>query len=138
MKKKSLEPRFVEFVPAALEPGILYVSITYATASHLCACGCGSKVVTPIKPSAWELTFNGETVSLYPSIGNFRFPCRSHYWITDNQVEWAPDWSDAEVERSRMLRKTESERIPQNKSPTLSRWLRRFSRKPLLRDENGD
>ncbi|MFC4855982.1 DUF6527 family protein [Actinophytocola glycyrrhizae] len=24
--------------------------------------------------------FNGETVSLSPSIGNWSFPCRSHYY----------------------------------------------------------
>jgi len=34
-------------------------------------------VVTPLSPTGWSLIFDGETVSLYPSIGNWNFPCRS-------------------------------------------------------------
>jgi len=30
-------------------------------------------------------------VSLAPSIGNWSFPCNSHYWITGNEVRWAAD-----------------------------------------------
>ena len=55
--------------------GILYVSMEYATATHLCACGCGLTVVTPISPTDWQISYNGRTVSLYPSIGNRSFPC---------------------------------------------------------------
>src|ERR1039458_6166357 len=88
----KLSHKFVEFVPNVLEKGVLYVSITYGTASHLCCCGCGREVVTPITPTGWKLIFDGETVSLHPSIGNWNFPCRSHYWISNNRVEWAEDW----------------------------------------------
>lgn len=48
--------------------------------------------MTPLTPADWKLTFDGETVSLYPSIGNWNFPCRSHYWLTKNRIEWAPGW----------------------------------------------
>lgn len=88
-------------MPTGLKEGTLYISIRYRTAVHLCACGCGSKVVTPIKPAKWKLAYDGEGVSLYPSIGNWQFPCRSHYWIRDNRVEWAGDWSKKQIERSR-------------------------------------
>lgn len=94
MKKRSqLSHRFVEFLPEEIEEGVLYVSLTYATASHRCCCGCGREVVTPLAPTDWKLIFDGENVSLYPSIGNWEFPCRSHYWIHDGRVQWAEAWS---------------------------------------------
>lgn len=89
---KKLNHKFVEFIPEALDDDVLYVSVIHGTAVHGCCCGCGREVVTPLTPADWELTFDGETVSLYPSIGNWNFPCRSHYWITKNRVEWAPSW----------------------------------------------
>ena len=101
MKRTSLSHEFVEFVPADLEEGTLYISIPYANAVHLCACGCGIKVVTPISPPEWKLVWDGDTVSLIPSIGNWQFPCRSHYLITRNRVEWARALSDEEIARGR-------------------------------------
>lgn len=100
-RRHSLVHAFVEFVPAALQEGTLYVSIAYATAVHTCACGCGNKVVTPITPTDWQLTFDGESVSLYPSIGNWSFPCQSHYWIRENRIEWARRWSRREIDAGR-------------------------------------
>ena len=87
-KLSRLKHRFVEFVPEKLEPGTLYISMEYATASHKCCCGCGRDVVTPISPTDWQLTFDGRTVSLQPSIGNWSYPCRSHYWIKGDRVVW--------------------------------------------------
>jgi len=88
---KTLKPDFVEFVPEDLEAGVLYVSMIYRTAVHLCACGCGEKVVTPLSPRDWKLTFDGKSVTLYPSIGNWSFTCRSHYFIRQNQIVDVPD-----------------------------------------------
>jgi Family of unknown function (DUF6527) len=101
MTRTSLSHEFVEFIPSEMKEGTLYISIPFATAVHLCACGCGIKVVTPISRPEWQLSWNGDTVSLYPSIGNWQFPCRSHYWIRCNRVEWARALSDAEIERGR-------------------------------------
>jgi hypothetical protein len=64
-------------------------------------CGCGVEVVTPISPTDWRITFDGETVSLFPSIGNWSYPCRSHYWIKRGKVIWAEDWSDEEIRHAR-------------------------------------
>ena len=97
----SFKHEFVQFVPEELQEGTIYVSIRFATVAHLCACGCKTKVVTPLKPTDWKLTFDGKTVSLHPSVGNWAFPCRSHYWIRNNQVQWADDWSDARIEANR-------------------------------------
>lgn len=93
--------QFVEFVPTELEPVVLYISVEYATAVHACACGCGGRVVTPLSPVDWRLTFDGETVSLRPSIGNWSFECQSHYLITENAVEWAPRLSRQQIEGGR-------------------------------------
>lgn len=86
--------RFVEFIPDSLDEGVIYLSIACGTVVHRCCCGCGREVVTPLTPTDWKLIFDGQTVSLYPSIGNWSFPCRAHYWITRNRVDWAADWPD--------------------------------------------
>lgn len=97
-----LRYEFVEFIPEEPEQGTLYISIRYKTGTHLCCCGCGNVVVTPISPTDWKLIFDGKTVSLHPSIGNWSFPCQSHYWIRNNRVIWAPRWTREEVEHGRI------------------------------------
>lgn len=83
-----MRPTFSQYIPTDLNEGILYISLDYATAAHLCACGCSAKVVTPFGPADWQLVFDG-TVSLRPSIGNGQLPCRSHYFIRQDQILWA-------------------------------------------------
>jgi hypothetical protein len=92
-----LQHKFVEFIPEKIEDGILYISIGYCTAIHNCVCGCGNEVVTPLSPTDWKLTFDGKTVSLYPSIGNWSFECQSHYWIKKNRIEFADGWSRKKI-----------------------------------------
>lgn len=99
MKTDVFEPRFVEYIPSQLEPGVLYVSIEYATASHLCPCGCGNRVVTPFGPADWQLLFDG-TITLRPSIGNGQIPCRSHYFIRADRVVWAAPMTDEQTRRA--------------------------------------
>src|SRR5437867_3984515 len=88
-------------MPKALENGVLYISTKFGTASHLCCCGCGTKIVTPLRETEYKLTQRGNLVSLHPSIGNWNHPCQSHYWIRDNQIVWAPGMSPAEIRRGR-------------------------------------
>jgi len=97
-----LTHEFVEHLPPELKAGVLYVSIPFATAGHLCCCGCGEQVITPLSPAQWRLTFDGESVSLSPSIGNWGFPCQSHYWIRRNKVDWALRWSKREIDAVRV------------------------------------
>lgn len=110
MKRTSVTHQFVEFIPEALEEGTLYVSILYTTAAHLCCCGCGRKVVTPLTPTDWELRFDGKTVSLDPSIGSWALPCQSHYWIRRNRVIWARRWSKEEIGEAREDQRRETEK----------------------------
>ena len=98
LRIKSLEPEFVHHLPDVLEEGKLYVSMEFATAAHSCCCGCGNEVATPFAPTDWSMSFDGETVSLHPSIGNWYLPCRSHYFVRKGQVFEARPWSVEEVE----------------------------------------
>jgi hypothetical protein len=99
MKLEVLKPRFVEFVPKVLEPGVLYISEKYKTASHLCACGCGDKVVTPFSPVEWQLRDEDGAVSLHPSIGNWNYACQSHYWIRRNRIVWSGSMTKSQIAR---------------------------------------
>ncbi|MDP7704923.1 DUF6527 family protein [Mycobacterium sp. TY815] len=95
--------RFVSEVPPYrhLEPSTLYVCIEYATTVHLCACGCGHEVVNALSPTDWRITFDGETVSLSPSVNNSSLACASHYWINQGQVLWCETVPTARVEALR-------------------------------------
>lgn len=85
LKKVPIEPVHVKYIPEIMEFGKLYISKTYQTCVHLCLCGCGNQVVTQLHPKiGWTLTeFNNHTVTLSPSIGNYR-TCGSHYIIRKN------------------------------------------------------
>lgn len=101
MKHSALTHQFVDYIPADPAEGTLYVSLTYNTAVHRCACGCGNKVATPVTPADWQLFYDGETVSLTPSIGNWGFPCRSHYWIDAGRIRWSGAWTPAQIAAGR-------------------------------------
>jgi hypothetical protein len=101
VRLRELQHQFVDSVPEELEPGLIYVSIPFATAAHLCPCGCGAEINTPFSPTDWMLMFDGVSVSLYPSIGNWTVPCESHYWIEHNRVLWAERMSDSKMKSLR-------------------------------------
>lgn len=101
IRHKRLEHRFVKSIPECLEDGVLYISMKYATAAHRCCCGCGEEVVTPFTPTDWRMTFDGETISLRPSIGSWTLKCRSHYMLDHSRVIAAAPWTDAQVEAER-------------------------------------
>ncbi|MNH51795.1 hypothetical protein D3C73_34450 [compost metagenome] len=101
IRHKTVKHEFVEAVPAEREEGTVYISIPFATAIHNCLCGCGMKVVTPIKPHKWILTFDGETISLHPSVGNWSFACQSHYVIRNSRVIDAGSFSKSDVTKVR-------------------------------------
>ncbi len=102
MKSSHLQPSFVEFIPETLVAGVLYVSMEFRTTAHLCCCGCESPVYLPLGRTQWKLTFDGEAISLHPSIGSWSLPCRSHYWIRGNRIIWAEQWSQERVDNGRM------------------------------------
>ena len=141
MRYTELKHQFVIKFPDRLESGVLYVSIEYATAAHLCCCGCGVEVVTPLTPTDWTMTFDGETISLWPSIGNWNEKCRSHYVIERSRVISAMPWSERRIniewERERAAKAShyanetpatlahpEAEPPAQQLAPLQKRWRR--------------
>jgi hypothetical protein len=101
LRHRQLEHQFVKHVPDRLEPGVLYISVEYCTVSHLCCCGCGEEIVTPLSPTDWKLTYDGESVTLFPSIGNWGLNCRSHYFIERSRIVEALPWSEEEISEGR-------------------------------------
>ncbi|MCL5884432.1 MAG: DUF6527 family protein [Deltaproteobacteria bacterium] len=88
-------------MPKELKSGVLYVSEEFSTAAHLCACGCGSKIRTPLGPTEWVLeeTYRGPT--LRPSVGNWQQVCQSHYWIYQGEIRWADKWTPEQIAAGR-------------------------------------
>jgi len=129
---EGIEPAFVEYIPATLRSGVLYVSSKFQTASHLCCCGCGNKVVTPLKPGGWKLTVKRGAVTLYPSIGSWSLPCRSHYWIRRNRIDWAPAWTQSQIDAARLKDQRDRENYFDTAPTTAWRrmimWLKRTDR----------
>jgi hypothetical protein len=131
VKDAAIAPEFVETFPSDLQPGILYVSAAYSTAAHSCACGCGREVITPLSPAQWVLTFDGR-VSIRPSIGNWAFPCQSHYVIERGEIRWARRFSESEIRRNResdhRLLDDSKAAVDDAPAPSAGRWGRAWQR----------
>jgi hypothetical protein len=108
---------FVESAPGQLDEGTLYVSMRFATVIHLCACGCGTETVTPLDPTDYKLIYDGDTITLCPSIGNWQYPCRAHYFIRRNRVVWARDMTDQQIAAGRQKSQRAKE-LTYNKTPS--------------------
>jgi hypothetical protein len=94
------------YMPKIKKHGILYISLKFNLAIHLCACGCGIETVMPFYDGelndndGWKMTtkkIEGTTqsdrpydftVTFTPSIGNQKLSCKSHYFITDSKIQW--------------------------------------------------
>ena len=97
----KIELQRVHYIPKELKPGVLYVSEEFCTAAHLCACGCGSKVRTPLGPTEWYLKESNSGPTLRPSVGNWQLPCQSHYWISQGRIKWSKKWPPDEIAKGR-------------------------------------
>ncbi len=122
----------VQYLPRELAPGILYVSEEFAVAGHLCACGCGNKVITPLGPAEWTFTERKGRPTLHPSIGNWQLPCRSHYVIAEGQIRWGDQWSAAQVAAGRRAEEKRRQTYYASRARR-SLWQRlwRWARKPF-------
>jgi hypothetical protein len=129
MKINTIRPMYVESFPTAQEDGILYISRRFSTACHLCCCGCGTKIITPLRTTEYRLTDTGGRVTLYPSIGNWNHRCRSHYVIRNGQVLQAGSMGQAQIDAGRAH--DEAEKRAYYNQPTESfltyvwNWIRR-------------
>ena len=122
----TIKHQFVEHAPEQLDEGVLYISVEYGTCLHRCLCGCGAEVVTPLSPRAWSLSYDGETVSLSPSIGSWSLRCQSHYVIQRSRVRWMRAFTSAEIDtlrrRERALAAGDKRGVPPSGKRTWLRW----------------
>jgi hypothetical protein len=132
----KLSHRFVDHMPPKLEDGVIYISLKFGIVSHNCCCGCGTEVVTNLSPNGWSLIYDGRSVGLYPSIGNWNLKCRSHYWIRNDSVEWAESWEDYQ-RRLKYLGAAKETKLPQIGLWTLLKRLHRDSPADQSAGESG-
>lgn len=97
----KIELQHVHYMPKELKSGVLYVSKEFGTAAHLCACGCGAKIRTPLGPTEWHLEETDSGPTLRPSVGNWQQACQSHYWIYRGEVEWSDKWTPEQIAKGR-------------------------------------
>ena len=118
----------VHYVPKVLETGLLYVSEEFGAAVHLCACGCGSKVSTPLGPTEWSLRETEQGPSLRPSVGNWQLPCQSHYWIEGGRILWYGTWTPEQIEAGRRAEAARRHEYYEERTRGQAGVLRRFWR----------
>lgn len=125
----------VQYMPKDLKQGVLYVSEEFETAAHLCACGCGEKIRTPLGRTEWKVEETADGPTLRPSVGNWQRPCQSHYWIIRGNVKWGEKWSPEEISAGRELEEERRRRYyaslekkphvrPQGVFKRLAEWLK--------------
>jgi len=117
MSINRISPEFVEFIPDQIEEGKIYISKKYKTAIHLCCCGCGEEVVTPLSPVDWKLVESRNGISIHPSIGNWDYRCKSHYTIKDNNVEWNSSFTDKKIQLVKIKDRKDKENYIKGKQP---------------------
>ena len=122
----KIELQRVHYMPRELNPGVLYISEKFGAAAHLCACGCGSKVRTPIGPTEWSVKETDRGPTLWPSVGNWQKSCQSHYLITRGEVIWAEHWSAEQIAEGRR-------REEKRRSNYCNSWSRKWGRIALWR-----
>jgi len=123
----------VQYIPKELKPGILYVSKEFGAVAHLCACGCGCKIRTPLGPTDWSLEETVDGPSLDPSVGNWQQACQSHYWIYRGEIKWADKWTPEQIASGRRYEQERSSTYyetlnQQKKENVLIRLWRKLSR----------
>jgi len=91
-----------------------------------------------LNPARWRLDRQGGRVSLHPSIGNWKFACRSHYWIRKNRVIPSSGMDDEKIaevikldqedreEYFAQLRPASPSSGSQASAPKPQRWLARL------------
>lgn len=97
MRTRQWQIEWVEDMPERMEVATLYISVKHRLTEHLCACGCGTEVSLPLGRSEWRLIYDGDSVSVWPSVGNWRLRCKSHYVIQESETLWCNQWSDERI-----------------------------------------
>src|SRR5260370_27743398 len=64
----------VQYLPEQLSPSVLYLPEKYSVAGHLCACGCGNKVIMPLGPAEWSFSESNGQPFLRPLSASGNWP----------------------------------------------------------------
>lgn len=110
----------IERTPKELTPGVVYHNEEFELATLLCACGCGRRV-TLLVPDSHQVSERNGLATVTPSIAVCDAPCKSHYFITDGQVEWLPAFTAAQA--SAVMRRQISRHASYDKKRT---WIERM------------
>lgn len=124
----KIELKRVHYMPKTLEPGILYASEEFSTAAHLCACGCGAKIRTPLRSTEWSLEETESGPSLWPSIGNWQQKCQSHYWIDQGEIKWSTKWTPEQIAAGRRIEEEQRQAYYDAKSRQRGGFLQKLWR----------
>lgn len=111
----------IERFPGDLGHGILYWSREFKMCAHRCACGCDDVIQLPVDELNYRITEGRGGVTLRPSVGNWNI-CDAHYYITNGEVEWMPQWSQSEIAAGREAEDARREAYYASKN----RWWRRL------------
>ena len=92
-KLQEITPVFTEELPYKkdMEFGKIYISREHEVACFLCPCGCGEvNHISFIKGlrNQWVFIEDKGKITFRPSIGCFESPCNSHFFITENHIDW--------------------------------------------------
>lgn len=107
MKRYNMKIAFVHRIPPQIEDGVLYICLDCDVIIHKCACGCGEKVVLPLAPEHWQFYYDGD-VTISPSIGNYQYECKSHYFIRKSQVVWVDSGEKVKSHKNKKHKKKKS------------------------------
>jgi hypothetical protein len=120
---------FVDSAPETLERGKIYISTKYRAIIHLCLCGCGEKVLLNLDPDGWSFTFDGRSISIHDSVGNVGIPCRSHYIVRRNRVEWLPPLLVVDPQAALDLTPRHRDHREEPRPKGFARWFNRLRRR---------
>jgi hypothetical protein len=106
----------VERIPDPMIEGVVYHTHKFKLAALLCACGCRHRVMLLV-PDSHQVTSQSGLATIRPSIAVCDGPCKSHYFVTDGQVEWLPAFSAAQATslmQNQIARHVAHDRKPQS------------------------
>lgn len=83
-------------IPKQLSEGMVYHNPKFEIGAMLCACGCGVRIDLLV-PDSHQIKSENGLATITPSILVCAGSCRSHYFITAGQVEWANEFTPAQA-----------------------------------------
>ena len=126
MRTKTWQLIWVEDMPETMEGGKIYLSIKHRLTEHLCACGCRAEVSLPLGRNDWKIEYDGETVSIWPSVGNWQLPCKSHYIIRENKTRWCRRWFEKGILTGRARGRKEKQQDIEKRQKKRKWWKQIF------------